>query len=450
MFVAAHGATLTATKTTLIVEHSQLSRSLGCPERLDIALESITGLEHTEPGAATFGTLAISRSDAADVVIRFAPGSSPQAARDLIAAAQRGELSAAAIPGLDFTAVDVETANDNWGSICQVGAVRFRSGQETAARTWLCTPPPGLDKFLDVNISIHGIRPADVADAAPFVKVLAEIVEFIGRDTVVAHNAQFDGSALRLACRASQQPVPDLKMACSLALARDASRAGAIKVENHKLPTVVRAVGAADFTHHDATEDARAAGAIITALAATHGHQGSIADLFTARGFVLGSVSESQVFPVLRQHTAPLSAADTGAGTDFRDPPAAKKPAPPRNQPAPWDAVATPSKIPEANLDADPQGPLFGQNVTLTGDFAPFDKGAIWEAIAQQGAKVGKSVTKKTTVLVLGTWATKTSKEKRAEELIAKGQDIALWSKEQLFETLDLFIPAEEDIQPPF
>ncbi|WP_460490895.1 BRCT domain-containing protein, partial [Corynebacterium nasicanis] len=115
---------------------------------------------------------------------------------------------------------------------------------------------------------------------------------------------------------------------------------------------------------------------------------------------------------------------------------------------APWQSVATPDVIPEANPDADPTGPLFGQHVTLTGDFEPFDKGRLWSAIADLGAGVGKNVTKKTSILVAGTWATKTSKEKRAEELIAQGQDIQIWSGEQLLAVLGL--EEQDSEQPPF
>ena len=57
---------------------------------------------------------------------------------------------------------------------------------------------------------------------------------------------------------------------------------------------------------------------------------------------------------------------------------------------------------------------------------------------------MGKNVTKKTTLLVVGEWAKKTSKEKRAEELQEKGQDITMWSGAQLFSELEL------DAEPPF
>ena len=97
-------------------------------------------------------------------------------------------------------------------------------------------------------------------------------------------------------------------------------------------------------------------------------------------------------------------------------------------RPAPWEKVATPDEVPEANPDADIDNPIFGQNVTVTGDVEPYDKGEVWDMIAEAGGTVGKNVTKKTTMLVVGEWASMTSKEKRARELQDKGQEIKILS----------------------
>lgn len=102
-----------------------------------------------------------------------------------------------------------------------------------------------------------------------------------------------------------------------------------------------------------------------------------------------------------------------------------------RRSPAPWAKVATPDVAPEPNPDADIDHPLFGQVICVTGDVEPYSKGDVWNMIADHGASVSKSVTKKTTMLIVGEWATVTSKEKRAKELQAKGQDIAIVSFEE-------------------
>lgn len=459
MSYPAHGVFIDVTAEKIVLHRSLLSRSLGAPATAEIALDAIDDLRVHEPTATGFGSLSLGSAGS----IAFAPHQDAHRVARAIEAAQKGDAPAEAAaapepaaattptasaenPGLDFVAVDVETANDNWGSICQIGAVRYRDGQETASQSWLCTPPPGLEHFAEINISIHGITAADVEGAMPFGTAAAELFDFIGSDVIVAHNVQFDSSALRSGLLAAGANVPTIPLACSLALSRDASKQGVISVANHKLPTVVKHLGGASFTHHDATEDARAAGNIITALAQRFGHTGSITDLFTSREFRLGRLGSSAILPVLRAHTAPTSGDDLGAGTDFRDSTrsagTSKKSA--SSSRAPWQAVATPDTIPDPNPDADPQGALYGQHVTLTGDFDPYDKGLLWQGIAKRGGQVGKNVTKKTTLLVVGEWAKKTSKEKRAEELQEKGQDITMWTGAQLFSELEL------DAEPPF
>lgn len=57
---------------------------------------------------------------------------------------------------MQFVAIDVETANPDMGSICQIGLARFADGQ--LAEEW-CTLADPEDYLDDVNISIHGIEP---------------------------------------------------------------------------------------------------------------------------------------------------------------------------------------------------------------------------------------------------------------------------------------------------
>ena len=104
--------------------------------------------------------------------------------------------------------------------------------------------------------------------------------------------------------------------------------------------------------------------------------------------------------------------------------------------PAPWAKVATPDEVPEANEDADIDNPIYGQNVTVTGDVEPYDKGDVWNMIADAGGTVGKNVTKKTTMLVVGEWASVTSKEKRARELQEKGQEIKIITFSEFLEAV--------------
>lgn len=105
---------------------------------------------------------------------------------------------------------------------------------------------------------------------------------------------------------------------------------------------------------------------------------------------------------------------------------ATQAPESPKRARALWSKVATPDEVPEPNEKADIDGPIYGKVVCVTGDVEPYDKGEVWDMIASRGGTVGKNVTKKTTMLIVGEWASVTSKEKRARELKNKGQDIEI------------------------
>ncbi|WP_080794146.1 exonuclease domain-containing protein [Corynebacterium pacaense] len=472
--IAAHGADLTLGDSTLTISYSPLLTALSetGKQRVVIELSAVTGFEFTRPTALTCGDIAF--SGAGDTVITFSPGQGEQAAA-LAADLERilnGEAPAPEAPtveastrgnsvaGFDVVGFDVETANDDWGSICQIGLVRYRDGRETDSASWLCAPPAPLGGFLDANIAIHGISGKQVENEPSFADRLPEMVDFVGDLPLIAHNAQFDFTALKRACAASGIDTPHMLFGCSLIL----SRVEKLQVANHKLPTVAAALGITLDNHHDATEDARASAEIAISLALQHHFTGSFIDFIHSCGLTLGSTDGTRVFPVLRDRSGAGVAAqrralglDTGAAPATRDTghsgdaqDAGSKPAEQAKTsgggrgPAPWAKVATPDTVPDPNPDADPQGILFGQNVTLTGDFEPYEKGNLWQRIADQGATVGKNVTKKTTILVAGPWDSITSKQKRAEELIEKGQKLEIWDEKQLFTALGL----EE--QPPF
>lgn len=396
--------------------------------------------------------------------VRFSPGDAegPEALAALLAGACRGDApgaepvaGGAGIPGFDFVALDVETANQNWGSICQIGLVRVVDGEEVARESWLCRPPAGLDEFDPFNVGIHGITADAVADSPEVGELIGPLREFVGELPLVAHNAQFDATALRAACVAAGQEIPELMFACTLAQAR----ATRLDVVNHRLPTLAEFFGVVLDNHHDAAADAAACAGIMVGLARRAAHEGSLLNFVHDTGFALGSIDADRVTPVLRDRSGATRAlqasrvAATGGTTAAVDavvePQGSNQNGAPKSRggkggaekqrgPAPWQAVATPDTIPEPNRDADPDSPLYGENVTLTGDFEPHDKGELWSRIAELGGQVGKNVTKKTTILVAGEWATMTSKEKRARELREKGQDIQIWQAPQLLEALGL------------
>lgn len=445
--ISAHGSTILITDTALEIHPEPLEAALtGSSEPAVLALADVASIS-VRPGDAWDAACVVVAAGENETVIRFAPGDDkgPEQLRSVVEAARSGKnISTDSIPGFSFVAFDVETANQNWGSICQMGLVRVVDGEITERASWLCRPPAGIDEFDPFNVDCHGITAEAVADQPAVGKLFERFSNFVGDLPVVAHNAYFDVSALRYAALASGHDVPKIAFGCSLAQ----SRAARLDVANHRLPTVAAHFGVTLENHHDAGADAEACAGVMVGLARRAEHSGTLADFVHASGFALGTVGDSRVTPVLKDLSGAQTALQVGhpAETDGEKsgPSEASGKSGTGRGPAPWQSVATPDTIPEPAVDADPDSPLYEQHVTLTGEFEPFDKGQLWDGIAARGGQVGKNVTKKTTILVVGEWASMTSKEKRARELIEKGQDIEIWPSDKLLDVLGL------SEQPPF
>ena len=154
---------------------------------------------------------------------------------------------------LHFVAVDVETANHNRGSICQIAIVEFRSGVIVSEWSSLVDPD---EAFYPSNIEIHGIKPEDVA-GHPTIRELAE--EIHGRLTgrlVVSHTL-FDQQSLSIAC-------PEIARGLRWLDTCDAARRAWPELPCHRLPVLADQLGI-EFEHHDALEDARTAGKVLIA-----------------------------------------------------------------------------------------------------------------------------------------------------------------------------------------
>ncbi|OFP35976.1 MULTISPECIES: exonuclease domain-containing protein [unclassified Corynebacterium] len=474
--IAAHGALVSVTNTEVVVRPSPLFAALsGHSAERSVAIDDIAEVHvHAGDGVSEYRVECALRSDSEHpLMLRFAPGAAEEVGElvELLELARQGKApevdtveaggSTAGVPGLSFVGFDVETANPHWGSICQIGLVKIVDGEEVERASWLCQPPEEYNFFEPGNVAIHGIRAEDVADAPGVRDRIDELVDFVGDLPLVAHNAQFDASALHSACIATGREVPPLVFACTLAQAR----AKKLGVRNHRLPTLAEHFGTPLDNHHDACADAAACAGIMLGLVREAGYTGSLMGFVHDSGFAMGTIEQAKVSPVVRDRSGEKRAlqaerfAEGGARTVVEAaaaPRGSNQAGPQRREagasrgesaqrrPAPWQSVATPDTVPEPNPDASPDSALFGEHVTLTGEFEPFDKGTLWNGIAELGGQVGKNVTKKTTILVVGAWNSVTSKEKRANELNEKGQGIQIWQADKLLNVLGL------DETPPF
>lgn len=268
-----------------------------------------------------------------------------------------------------FTAIDVETANPNLSSICSIGAATFEDGR--LAGEWYSLINP-RDWFSPINTAIHGIGENDVEGARTFGDALHELRSVMDGGVVV-HHTHFDRTAIAQAAQRWDVAIPDCIWLDSARVARRAwtevSRRG------YGLANLCELIGY-DFDHHHALEDAKAAGQVIIAA-------------MESTGLALPDLVRRSVAPINPQVSDPCR-------------------------------------------EGNPEGVLFGETVVFTGALTMVRSEAASLA-ASVGCNVDGSVTRKTTVLVVGdsdirklAGHDKSSKHRKAENLIEKGIPIRI------------------------
>ena len=164
---------------------------------------------------------------------------------------------------LTFNAIDVETANADPTSICQVGIVRICDGKIKQQLSFLINPEQG---FSPENVRIHGIDELMVKNAETLPQVMDRLRRLLEGTVLVSHTA-FDRIALE---GAMSRYGLGLIQATWLDSARIAQRAWPDRYGGRR-QGLARIAGDLDiaFRHHDAVEDARVAAEIVL-LACRH------------------------------------------------------------------------------------------------------------------------------------------------------------------------------------
>jgi DNA polymerase-3 subunit epsilon len=279
---------------------------------------------------------------------------------------------------MEFIAVDVETANADIASICAIGLVHFREGQVLHAISMLINPK---DHFDAVNIGIHGIRPEDVASAPTIEMIYPQLSQTLC-PSIVVHHTHFDRSAFHKVSLKHRLPDLTCRWLDSSSIARrawpDCAKRGYGLADLGKKLNIT-------FKHHDATEDARAAGEVVVkAIAAT-------------------GISLDQWLALVSQ---PIKS--TASALDHE---------------------------PRVACDGNLDGPLYGEVIAFTGRLS-IERERAARLAAMAGCKVTDTVSKKTSLLVVGdqdirvlNGHEKSTKQRKAEQLIAEGQEIRILSE---------------------
>ncbi len=157
---------------------------------------------------------------------------------------------------MTFNAIDVETANANRSSICQVGIVRIRNGEIKEELSELINPESPFSPF---NVALHGIDEDAVRDSPTVPQVATKLRSLLEGTVLVSHTA-FDRGALDGAMERYGLPPIHATWLDSSWIAR---RAWPEKYRRRwNLAAIAGDLGIV-FRHHDAAEDARAAAEIV-------------------------------------------------------------------------------------------------------------------------------------------------------------------------------------------
>ena len=277
--------------------------------------------------------------------------------------------------GPTFNAIDVETANADRATICQIGIAHVRDGEIVDRWQTLVDPEDWFDPW---NVEIHGIGAADVR-GSPTLRELRDELRRRLRGSVLVSHTSFDRVAFERAMTRYGLEQLQVTWLDSAKIARRAwpdryARSG------WGLKNVAGDLGI-PFRHHDALEDARASAEIV-------------------------------------RHAC----AETGLGIEEWLARVKKPITPPSTQP---------SQRREGNVD----GLLYGETVVFTGKLY-MPRARIADMAAEAGCNVAGHVSKKVTILVVGTQDraklkgyTKSSKHRRAEALMARGLEILILSE---------------------
>lgn len=287
---------------------------------------------------------------------------------------------------LDFNAIDVETANADHSSICQIGIAHIRDYKIVDEWKTLVNPECCFDP---VNIGIHGIDEFRVKDSPKLPQIRDELRRRLRGSVLVSHTS-FDRVAFERAME--KYDLEQLQVAWL-----DSSRIARLTWKKYNQ----RGYGLGDiaydlgikFNHHDALEDAKASAKIV--IEAIHKTGMEIEDWIVDTKFSIKKES-----PKLQKIQ--------GFQTENRN----------------------------GNFSEDV--------VVFSGTFS-LSRKKIIEIATDNGCEVGSNVTKKTSILVVGIPINhytrelykKSSKHKKAEELLRKGNKIKILSENDFIDLLN-------------
>lgn len=308
--------------------------------------------------------------------------------------------------GINFVAIDLETATAERNSICEIGITIVENSKVKASKSWLVKPPHNEYDYF--NIMVHGIHPKDTAYSPSFKEVWKEVEPFLDGKVVVAHNTAFDMYVLRDSFWLNKMKFPNFVFFCSYRLSTKAVK----NCYSYSLPYVCEALGIDFGQHHRAGSDSDGCAEVFLKCI-NLSEASSFAGLEEKYDFRCGRFSENYFRPQ-------LSNATSGGNYNIK----VSK------------IKGDPSKIDEGSY-------FYGKEVCFTGTCKYGKRMDLLQMIADIGGIPVDSVTKQTNILVVGQQDYRivgedgmSNKQKKAIKLKDSGFDIEIMSEEDFLSNI--------------
>ena len=274
---------------------------------------------------------------------------------------------------MNFIAIDLETANSDMASICQIGIARCKDG--VIIEEWSTYVDPE-DEFDRVNVSIHGIDETAVEGYPPFSEFSDTLRSYLEGNVVVCHT-HFDRVALHKASeRYNVDPISCIWLDSAMVVRRTWKN---FVRKGYGLHDVCKFLEY-DFKHHDALQDAKAVAHIMVVACDETG---------------------LDISGWLKRVEMPIDSSASRSSDSYA-------------------------------CEGNPDGPLYDEVIVFTGALEVPRREAA-DLAAALGCHVSTNVNKETTLLVVGdqdlkrlAGHNKSSKHRKAEELIRMGYPIRI------------------------
>lgn len=292
----------------------------------------------------------------------------------------------------DFTIIDLETTglDPTFDEIIEVGAIRVRNGDVTDTFSSLVKPEKEVDAFIT---EITGITNEMLADAPSISEIFPDFLSFVSNDIIVGHNVNFDINFVY----DTNSKLYNQYFSNSFTDTLRLSRRLLPELEHHRLKDLINHFEIDIERQHRSLDDCKATLECYNKLKSL-----AVEKYDTLDNFYIENKSKCKKRLDL-------------------------------------------SQIKTAVTEFDEDNPFFEKVCVFTGVLEKMKRSDAAQLVVDLGGICGNSVTKKTNYLILGNndycptiRDGKSTKQKKAEELKLKGNDIEIISKNTFYDMLNM------------